>query len=252
MFCLRKRLTHLVLIVACAVSATGLLLVRSQAATLGSAATLVQYDSHVQHDPEGVGKFYMGREIAQVMGPGGIEWLDRDQRETEEHPAQVFSALSLHRGDIVADLGAGAGYFTLRMAPLGGDTGKVLAVDVQDAMLQALKRRSAAMKVQNVEVIKGNETDPHLPPNAVDLVLLVDVYHEFGLSARGDGEGACFAEAERPRRLCRIPQGGPRSPDQAGAQDVRAATRERDGRCGIGSPTHHRNITAPAHRDLRE
>ena len=178
MFRISRRFSVVVMFGVCVASATSFVLAHSHAATLGSAAMSVQYETHLQHDPDGVGKFYMGREIAQVMGPGGIEWLDRDQREPEEHPAQVLSALSLHRGDTVADLGAGSGYFTFRMAPLVGDTGKVLAVDVQDAMLQALKQRAAAMKARNVEVIKGTETDPHLPPNALDLVLLVDVYHE--------------------------------------------------------------------------
>jgi ubiquinone/menaquinone biosynthesis C-methylase UbiE len=137
-----------------------------------------RYEAHANHDPNGTGTFYMGREIAQVMGPGGIEWLDRAQRDSEEHPAQVLDALQLHAGEVVADLGAGSGYFTFRMAPKVGITGKVLAVDVQDEMLQTLKQRVAAEKITNVQVIKASETDPHLPTGAVDLVLLVDVYHE--------------------------------------------------------------------------
>lgn len=136
------------------------------------------YETRAKHDPNGTGRFYMGREIAQVMGPGGIEWLDRAQRDTEEHPTQVLEALQLHRGDVVADLGAGSGYFTFRMAPLVGDTGKVFAVDVQDEMLQTLRQRAAAMKATNVQVIKGTETNPNLPADTIDLVLLVDVYHE--------------------------------------------------------------------------
>src|ERR1700761_236300 len=121
-----------------------------------------RYESHANHDPNGTGTFYMGREIAQVMGPGGIEWLDRAQRDTEEHPAQVLDALHLRSGEVVADLGAGSGYFTFRMAPKVGPTGKVLAVDVQDEMLQILKQRAAAQKFANVQVIKATETDPHL------------------------------------------------------------------------------------------
>jgi ubiquinone/menaquinone biosynthesis C-methylase UbiE len=137
-----------------------------------------RYETRVDHDPNGTGKFYMGREIAQVMGPGGIEWLDRREREEEEHPAQVFDALDLRPGEVVADLGAGSGYFTFRMAPKVGATGKILAVEVQEAMLQTLRERAALKKVANVEVIQGSETDPHLPAGGVDLVLLVDVYHE--------------------------------------------------------------------------
>ena len=130
------------------------------------------------HDPNGTGKFYMGREIAQVMGPGGIEWLDRANREQEEHPAEVLAALDLHPGEVVADVGAGSGYFTFRMAPKVGSTGKVLAVEIQQAMLDTLRARAAALKSTNVEVVQGTETDPHLPARSVDLVLFVDVYHE--------------------------------------------------------------------------
>ena len=136
------------------------------------------YETRANHDPNGTGKFYMGREIAQVMGPGGIEWLDRREREEEEHPAQVLEALDLRPGETVADLGAGSGYFTFRIAPKVGDTGKVLAVEIQEAMLTTLRTRASALKAANVEVVQGTETDPHLPAGGVDLVLLVDVYHE--------------------------------------------------------------------------
>jgi ubiquinone/menaquinone biosynthesis C-methylase UbiE len=136
------------------------------------------YETRANHDPDGTGKFYMGREIAQVMGPGGIEWLDRPEREEEEHPAKVLDSLGLRSGDVVADLGAGSGYFTFRIAPKVGKTGRVLAVEIQEAMLDALRARAVAMKATNVEVVRGSETDPHLPVNGVDLVLLVDVYHE--------------------------------------------------------------------------
>src|ERR1700726_3328594 len=90
------------------------------------------YETRAVHDPNGTGKFYMGREIAQVMGPDGIEWLDRREREQEEHPAEVLNALALRPGEVVADLGAGSGYFTFRMAPKVGQAGKVLAVEIQD------------------------------------------------------------------------------------------------------------------------
>ena len=136
------------------------------------------YETRTQHDPNGTGKFYMGREIAQVMGPGGIEWLDRPQREQEEHPAAVLDSLNLRPGEVVADLGAGSGYFTFRMAPKVGKAGRVLAVEIQEAMLTTLRERAAAKKATNVEVVQGSEVDPHLPAGAVDLVLVVDVYHE--------------------------------------------------------------------------
>jgi ubiquinone/menaquinone biosynthesis C-methylase UbiE len=136
------------------------------------------YETRANHDPNGTGKFYMGREIAQIMGPGGIEWLDRREREEEEHPAMVLDSLDLHPGDVVADLGAGSGYFTFRIAPKVGKTGKVLAVEIQEAMLDTLRARVATMKATNVEVVQGSEIDPHLPVNGVNLVLVVDVYHE--------------------------------------------------------------------------
>jgi ubiquinone/menaquinone biosynthesis C-methylase UbiE len=136
------------------------------------------YETRANHDPNGTGKFYMGREIAQVMGPGGIEWLDRREREEEEHPAEVVDSLDLRAGEVVADLGAGSGYFTFRMAPKVGKTGRVLAVEIQEAMLSTLRARAATMKATNVEVVQGSEVDPHLPAGAVNLVLVVDVYHE--------------------------------------------------------------------------
>lgn len=133
------------------------------------------YETRVVHDPNGTGKFYMGREIAQIMGPGGIPWLDRPERETEQKPAEVIQAMHLTGKEVVADLGAGSGYFTFRLAPKAA---KVLAIDIQDEMIAALRQRAAERKTSNVEVIKGAECDPHLPPGGVDVVLMVDVYHE--------------------------------------------------------------------------
>jgi tRNA A58 N-methylase Trm61 len=120
----------------------------------------------------------MGREIAQVMGPDGIGWLDRPEREQEERPGVVIEALELRAGEVVVDLGAGSGYFTFRMAPRVGKTGRVLAVEIQDEMLKTIRHRAAALKATNVEEVKGSQTDPKLPAGGVDLVLMVDVYHE--------------------------------------------------------------------------
>jgi len=136
------------------------------------------YQTRQIHDPNGIGKFYLGREIAQVMGSGGITWLERPEREEEEHPAVVIDALGLRGGEVAADLGAGSGYFTFRIAQKVGETGKVLAVEIQDEMLEAIHRRATALKITNVEEVKGSETDPKLPVNGVDIVLMVDVYHE--------------------------------------------------------------------------
>ena len=121
----------------------------------------------------------MGREIAQVMGAGGMAWLDRPERAEQERPDVLIQALGLRSGEVVADLGAGSGYYTFRLASKVGKTGKVLAVDIQDEMIETLQRRAAARRVTNVEAVKGVETDPHLPPVSIDLVLIVDVYHEF-------------------------------------------------------------------------
>ncbi|HKV05055.1 MAG TPA: class I SAM-dependent methyltransferase [Candidatus Acidoferrales bacterium] len=137
-----------------------------------------RYETRAVHDSNGTGKFYMGREIAQVMGPGGIPWLDRPEREEQEQPGKVIDALELRQGELIADLGAGSGYFTFRIAPRVGKTGKVLAVEIQDEMLQTIRERATAMKIANVEAVRGSETDPHLPAHGVDLVLMVDVYHE--------------------------------------------------------------------------
>src|SRR5215472_8041177 len=141
----------------------------------GSSSTTPLYETRAAHDPNGTRKFYMGREIAQVMGPGGIPWLDRPERESEEKPAEVIKAMSLHGNEVVADLGAGSGYFSFRLAP---KVGNVLAVEIQDEMIATLRQRAAEQKIGNVEVIKGTECDPRLPAGGVDLVLMVDVYHE--------------------------------------------------------------------------
>jgi SAM-dependent methyltransferase len=145
---------------------------------VSSPAPSTRYEVRANHDPNGTGRFYMGREIAQVMGPGGMAWLDRPEREEQEHPEVVIRAMGLHGGEAIADLGAGSGYFTFRLAAKVGKTGKVLAVEIQDEMLAALRQRAGELGVTNVEEVKGTETDPQLPAGGVDLVLMVDVYHE--------------------------------------------------------------------------
>lgn len=131
------------------------------------------------HDPNGTGKFYMGREIAQVMGHLAADWLERPEREQEEAPAKLMTALKLKPGDVVADIGAGSGYFTFRLADAVGPTGKVYAVDIQPEMLEIIRKRSKERKVENVEPVLGAINDPKLPANSTDLMMMVDVYHEF-------------------------------------------------------------------------
>lgn len=138
-----------------------------------------RYTHRADHDPDSTGKVFMGREIAQVMGHLAAEWLDRPEREQEEKPALLMDAIGLKPGMVVADVGAGSGYFTFRMASHVGKTGKVLAVDIQPEMLEILRKRSLEKGVNNVAPILGTITDPRLPAGAVDLILLVDVYHEF-------------------------------------------------------------------------
>jgi ubiquinone/menaquinone biosynthesis C-methylase UbiE len=137
-----------------------------------------RYELRAVHDPDGIGKFYMGREIADAMGPGGLPWLERPDREAEEQPSRVVEALRLRPGDTVADLGAGSGYFTFRLAQAVGDRGRVYAVDLQPEMLAAIRSRALREHVAHVKPIAATETDPKLPANRLDLVLMVDVYHE--------------------------------------------------------------------------
>ncbi len=126
----------------------------------------------------GTGKFYMDREISGVMGHQAADWLERPQRTHEEMPDEVVAALKLKPTDVVADIGAGSGYFSFRMAKLVPQ-GKVLAVDIQPEMLAMIEERKNAEDVDNVEGILGEIDNTHLPANSVDLVLLVDAYHEF-------------------------------------------------------------------------
>jgi precorrin-6B methylase 2 len=139
-----------------------------------------RYETRAEHDPNGVGKFFMGREIAHVMGHQAWEWLERPEREQEERTDLLLAALRLRRGETVADIGAGSGYFSWRMARLVGETGIVYAVDIQQEMLDLLMQQMAKQRVEKiVKPILGTVTDPKLPPASCDTMLLVDVYHEF-------------------------------------------------------------------------
>jgi ubiquinone/menaquinone biosynthesis C-methylase UbiE len=145
----------------------------------GTNSTASHYQFRKDHDPDGIGKFYMGREIAQVMGHQAADWLERPQRQTEERPDLALASLNLKPGEVVADIGAGTGYYTRRMAKLVGESGLVYAVDIQQEMLDLLTNTMAELKIKNVKPILGNITDPKLPAGKLDLALLVDVYHEF-------------------------------------------------------------------------
>src|SRR6202167_2367472 len=120
-----------------------------------------------------------GRKIAPVMGSGGASWLDRNERESEEHPDQALDALNLKRGMVVGDVGAGTGYMSLKMAKRVGPSGKVYAEDIQPEMLDKVRANATKAKATNVIALQGTFTDAKLPAGQMDLVLMVDVYHEF-------------------------------------------------------------------------
>ncbi len=119
-----------------------------------------------------------GRKLAQVMGVGGADWLERSERESEENPSRAIQLLGLKAGMTVADIGAGSGYYALRMAELVGPSGKIYANDIQPEMLAILKKRMRDTKAVNVEPVLGTESDPKLPAGCCDVLLMVDVYHE--------------------------------------------------------------------------
>lgn len=137
-----------------------------------------EYQQHIVHSADGIGKFYMGREIAKVMGHTEALWLERPSREMTEQPQQVVDALDLKPTDVVADIGAGTGYFSFRISP-SVPQGKVLAVDIQPEMVDILDFLKKENKISNVASILGRVTDPNLPQESVDLALMVDAYHEF-------------------------------------------------------------------------
>jgi protein-L-isoaspartate O-methyltransferase len=137
------------------------------------------YEFRKDHDPEGTGKFYLGREIAPVMSHLGADWLERPEREKEEQTSKLLPALKIKPGDTVADIGAGSGYYTMKLAELVGPKGKVYALDIQPEMLAIIKNRMKGAKVSHIETIQNNETELKLPASSTDLFLMVDVYHEF-------------------------------------------------------------------------
>ncbi len=127
---------------------------------------------------DGIGRVYLGREIAKTMGHEGAAWLDRPSRGLQERPQVAVDRLDLRPTDIVADIGAGSGYFATRLATRVPQ-GQVLAVDVQPEMLALLGEKLATNQITNVEPVLGQEDNPNLPINTLDLALMVDAYHEF-------------------------------------------------------------------------
>ena len=119
-----------------------------------------------------------GRRYALTMGVEGAEWLDRAERDNEEDPDHAIDVLKITKGSTVADIGAGSGYMTVKLAKKVGPEGKVFANDIQPGMLELLTRRLQKSKITNVSAVLGTQDDPRLPLDTIDLVLMVDVYHE--------------------------------------------------------------------------
>ncbi|WP_414620645.1 class I SAM-dependent methyltransferase [Calothrix sp. CCY 0018] len=142
------------------------------------ANTSTDYQQKSSASSDGIGKVYMGREISQVMGHQGAMWLERPTRETQEQPSKIVQALDLKDTDVVADIGAGTGYMSFRIAPKVSD-GKVFAVDIQPEMLDIIDFYKKKTKINNVEPVLATVTNPNLAPESVDLALMVDAYHEF-------------------------------------------------------------------------
>ena len=128
--------------------------------------------------PDGIGKFFYGREIAHVMGHPAIGWLERENREDEEAPSRAIAALELAPNAVIADIGAGSGYYSFRIAPKI-PLGRVVAVDIQPEMLEFLKKRSGELGISNVTPHLGTISSVDLPEKSLDAALMVDAYHEF-------------------------------------------------------------------------
>ena len=153
------------------------------AATLPAPAWTSAADEHPHYENrrasrDGIGRVYMDREISHVMGHRGAGWLERPEREREERTDLLISRLPLDTDDVVADIGAGTGYFALPIAGRVPD-GRVIAVDIQQEMLDIITRRAGQSGATNIETVLGTERDPRLAPESVDLILIVDAYHEF-------------------------------------------------------------------------
>jgi ubiquinone/menaquinone biosynthesis C-methylase UbiE len=142
--------------------------------------TTYQTDSIYQYKTasrDGIGKVYKGREISFVMDATGADWLERNNRNDEENTSLAISKLPINSKSVIADIGAGSGYYTFRIAQKLTE-GKVYAVEIQDEFINLLKKKKLQKEIKNVEVVKGTEQNPNLPANSIDLAIMIDVYHE--------------------------------------------------------------------------
>jgi ubiquinone/menaquinone biosynthesis C-methylase UbiE len=144
---------------------------------------------------------YMGRRIAQTMHYSGAEWLTRDNREQEERCSLLLTNLGVKRGQTICDMGCGNGFYTVQLAKMTGPEGRVYAVDIQPEMLRLLKRRADEHRVRNITPVLGTLSDPKLPKGKMDLILLVDVYHEF---SHPEQMLAAMRDALAPDGLCAL------------------------------------------------
>jgi len=157
---------------------TSLLLILSLYALPGYTQDQARYVFAPERSQGGSGKFYMGREISLVMGHQGADWLERPGRVREEQPDQVVANMGLEPDHVVADIGAGTGYFSFRIAALVPE-GRVMAVDIQPEMLALIEQRKQLEQVTNIEGVLGQIDNPNLPPESIDAAIMVDAYHEF-------------------------------------------------------------------------
>lgn len=137
------------------------------------------YETRAEHDPNGIGVFFMGREIAHVMGHQAADWLERPEREEEEGTDRMVEALKFHEGEVVADIGCGSGYVSRKISKKVGASGRIFGVDIQQEMLDLLAKRMAMFRIANVQPVRGTIMDPKVPPASCDTMIMVDVYHEF-------------------------------------------------------------------------
>ncbi len=152
---------------------------KCKTAKTNSASNIIKTTVYDTSTPsaDGIGKSYMGREISQVMGAAGADWLERNERDKEENTKLAIEKIALASTAVVADIGAGTGYYTFKISPKVPQ-GKVYAIEIQDEMIAYLNKKKQESGIENVEVIKGSSQSPNLPDNSVDLAIMVDVYHE--------------------------------------------------------------------------
>ncbi len=179
---MKSRYLALIPILLLAFGMIPLIVVRNQLSEIPAPAPEKKIDippyTSAPASPDGIGKIFMGREISKVMGHPGIGWLERTDREKEEAPSKAIALLDLKPNTVIADIGAGSGYYSFRIAPLIPQ-GKVIAIDIETEMLRFLKNEAEKQSIANVAPHLGSIESVNLPPKSIDAAILVDAYHEF-------------------------------------------------------------------------